>query len=194
MNATSADFDFVDKAGVESFSFDDEVSDCDCFAFNILVATQFATGNRKIKRYPAELAANMTGVDVEQAALCIRFGNDFLKNPAAVLPDKSREEIHHALWLTQLKLIFPQLEIFRRDFVKKYKPQIESLLPYVASNRKVVDKPDEAELGDLYSMFVGENCLSCDDWEQLKIYREARNKLAHLETLTLEQVETILHS
>ena len=185
--------EFVGRAGVETFSFETEVSEYDCFAFNIFLAAQFGKGGQFIKRYLAELAANATGFDVESGARCIKRGSDFLQNPADVLTNKSPEEINRAVWVTQLKLIFPMIGIFRRDFVKKYEPQIERLLPYSLGGGKIVYTPDDAELGELYSMLGGENWrLSSDDWERLKIYREARNTLAHLGTLTLSQVETIL--
>jgi len=58
------------------------------------------------------------------------------------------------------------------------------------SSGKKIDLPDEAELGDLYSILGGQN-LPQNDWEELKIYRDARNKLAHLSTLTLEEIQTI---
>ena len=186
--------DFGGRAGIEIFSFETEVSEYDCFAFNIFLAGQFGTGGQFLKRYLAELAANATGFDVESGARCIKRGSDFLKNPADVLTNKSSEEVNRAVWVTQLKLIFPQLEIFRRDFVKKYEPQIERLLPCSLGGGKIIYTPDEAELGELYSMLSSESWrLSSDDWERLKIYREARNTLAHLGTLTLSQVETILH-
>ncbi len=191
---TGADFDASGKSGVETFSFESEVSEYDCYAFNIFLAAQFGKGDKSTKRYLAELASNVTGFDVERASEYIKRGNEFLKHPHAVADNKSPEEITRAVWVTQLKLIFPQLEIFRRDFVKHYEQQIERLLPCHLGGGKIIYTPDDAELGDLYSMLGVESWrLDPDDWERLKIYREARNTLAHLGTLTLSQVETILH-
>lgn len=191
---TGADCDFSGRAGVEIFSAEDEISEYDCFAFNMFIAAQFGTGDKFTKRYLAELAANATGLDVERGAECIKLGNVFLKNPAAVLTNKTVDEVHRAVWVTQLKLIFPQLEIFRRDFVTKYELQIKNRLPYAVSDRKTVCEPDEAELGDLYAIFVGGWDIEPHDWAKLKDFRDARNKLAHLETLTAEQVQTLLNS
>ena len=184
------DFNSAGKADVEIFSCDGAISDYDCFAFNIFLAAEFGKGDKFTKRYLAELVSNTTGLDVERGAECIKCGNDFLKNPRRILKNKPREEIDRAIWTTQVKLIFPLLEIFRRDFVKKYEPLITSLLPFELNSGKKIYVPDEAELGDLYSILSGEN-LSQADWEDLKIYRDARNKLAHLATLTLEEVQTI---
>ncbi|MBR3745459.1 MAG: hypothetical protein IKN27_00680, partial [Selenomonadaceae bacterium] len=145
-------------------------------------------------RYLAELASNATGFDVERGAECIKHGNDFLNTPEKFLTNKSREEVKRAVWVTQLKLIFPLLEIFRRDFVKKYESLLESFMPYIMSGGKIIHTPDEAEFGELFSILNNERWrLNSDDWETLKNYREARNKLAHLDTLTTAQVQTILH-
>ena len=187
---TGADFGMTDKADVEIFSCEREISDYDCFAFNIFIAAEFGKGDKFTKRYLAELVSNTMGLDVESGAQCIKCGGDFLKNPRRFLKNKSPEEIERAIWTTQLKLIFPLLEIFRRDFVKKYEPLIKKLLPFEMTSGKKIDSPDEAELGDLYSILGGQN-LPQDDWEELKIYRDARNKLAHLSTLTLEEVQTV---
>ena len=187
---TGDDFALTGRNDVEIFYCADEISDYDCFAFNIFIAAEFGKGDKFLKRYLAELVSNTTGLDVEKGAECIKCGADFLKNPQKFLENKSREEIDREIWTAQIKLIFPLLEIFRRDFVKKYQPIIEKLLPFEMSSGKKIDLPDEAELGDLYSILGGQN-LPQNDWEELKIYRDARNKLAHLSTLTLEEIQTI---
>ena len=182
------------RAGVENFSFETEVSEYDCYAFNIFLAAQFGTGDKFTKRYLAELASNATGFDVERGAECIKCGNDFLNAPENFLTNKSREEVKRAVWVTQLKLIFPLLEIFRRDFVKKYELLLEGFMPCHLGGGKIIHTPDEAEFGELLTILNDEKWrLNPDDWETLKNYREARNKLAHLDTLTTAQVQTILH-
>ncbi len=191
---TGAACELGGRAGVEIFSFETEVSEYDCYAFNIFLAAQFGTGDKFTKRYLAELASNATGFDVERGAQCIKCGNDFLNAPEKFLTNKSREEVKRAVWVTQLKLIFPLLEIFRRDFVKKYEPLLENFMPYHMSGGKIIHTPDEAEFGELFSILINEKWrINSDDWETLKNYREARNKLAHLDTLTTAQVQTILY-
>ena len=185
-----ANFNLAGRADIEIFSCAEEISDYDCFAFNIFIAAEFGKGDKFTKRYLAELVSNATGLDVELGAECIKCGSDFLKRPRRFLEDKSHEEIEQAVWTTQLKLIFPLIEIFRRDFVKKYESRLEKLLPVELNSGKKILAPDEAEIGDLYSILSGEN-LPPDDWEELKIYRDARNKLAHFSPLTLEEVQMI---
>ena len=187
---TGASFGLSGKADVEIFSCANEISDYDCFAFNILIAAEFGKGDKFTKRYLAELVSNATELDVESGAECIKCGSDFLKTPQRFLQNKSHEEIKQAIWKTQLKLLFPQLEIFRRDFIKKYERLIEKLLPFEMTSGKKIDTPDDAELGDLYSILGGQN-LPQNDWEELKTYRDARNKLAHLTPLTLEEIQMI---
>ena len=187
---TGDDFSLTGRNNVEIFYCADEISDYDCFAFNIFIAAEFAKGDKFLKRYLAELVSNTTGLDVELGANCIKSGSDFLKNPKKFLKHKSSEEIDREIWTTQIKLIFPLLELFRRDFVKKYQPLIEKLLPFEMNSGKKILSPDETELGDLYSILGGQN-LPQNDWEQLKIYRDARNKLAHLSTLSLDEIQSI---
>jgi len=189
---TGADCDFVGKAGIEIFSAETEISDYDCFAFNIFIAAQFGKGDKSTKRYLAELASNVTGLDVERAAEYIRRGNEFMQNPHGVAKNKSREEIDRAVWVTQLKLIFPLIEIFRRDFVKKYESLIESFMPCHMNGGKVIYTPDDAEFGDLLYILGGESWkIDADDWSNLKIFRDARNKLAHRNALTFAEVQSV---
>ena len=42
-----------------------------------------------------------------------------------------------------------------------------------------------------YQASLSREMLLSEDWEELKTHRDARNKLAHLATLTLEEVQTI---
>ena len=191
---TRANLGLTDKAEVEVFSCANEVSDYDCFAFNILIAAEFGKGDKFTKRYLAELVSNTTELDVERGAELIKCGGDFLKNPRKFLKNKSREEITQAIWRTQLKLIFPQIEIFRRDFIKNHEALIKTFLPFEMDTGKKIFMPDEAELGELCYMLGGESWkLSREEWDELRIYLNARNKLAHLSTLTLEEVQQIFN-
>ena len=186
---------FSGRANVEIFSYTEKISDYDSFAFNIFAAADFANENHLMKQYLAELVSAFTEGDVEFGAACIDRSDDFLKNPGEVFEDilwegkftsgKSTDEIERAIWMTQLKLIFPLVETFRRNFIKQYEEQVKNTPPYYST-------PEEVEIGQLYGLFnqrrwlIGEN-----DADDLEFYREVRNKLAHLRTLPFEELQKI---
>ena len=183
------------KSGVEIFSYADRISNYDSFAFNIFTAADFGNENHLIKQYLAELVSALTEGDMEFGAACIERSNDFLKNPSVVFENilsagkftspKTPDDIEQAIWTTQLKLIFPLVETFRRNFIKKYDERIKNTPPYYPA-------PEEVEIGQLYGLFSNRAwLLSSSDLEDLEMYREVRNKLAHLGTLSFEELQKI---
>ena len=189
------DFHF-NKAGVEVLSYAQRISEYDSFAFNIFIAAEFGKENHLMKQYLAELVSALTEGDVEFGAACIRRGETFLKNPVLVFENilstdsfkshKSAEEIDRAIWMTQLKLIFPLVETFRRNFVKKYELTIRNTPPSYPT------APEELEIGNLYGLFNLKRCLLEErDADDLEFYREVRNKLAHLKNLPFDELQKI---
>ena len=185
---------FIGRGGVEILSYNDKISDYDSFAFNIFTASDFA-GNHLMKQYLAELVSELTAGDVEFGAACIERSEDFLKNPDEVFSDmlwegkftsgKTTKEIEQAIWMTQLKLIFPLVENFRRNFIKNYEEQIKNTPPFYSV-------PEEVEIGQLYGQFNQRRWLINDfDGDNLEFYREVRNKLAHLTPLTFEELQRV---
>ena len=182
-------------AGVEVLSYAERISDYDCFAFNIFVAAEFGKANHLMKQYLAELVSALTEGDVEFGAACIRRGEDLLKNPAAAFENilsteaftshKSAEDVDRAIWTTQLKLIFPLVESFRRNFIKKYEMTLKTTPPYP-------DAPEELEIGNLYGLFALKRwLLNNEDADDLEFYREIRNKLAHLKILPFDELQRV---
>ncbi len=186
---------FGGKSGVEILSYAEKISGYDSFAFNIFAAANFGNNNRLMKQYLAELVTALTEGDVEFGAACIAASDDFLKNPEEFFNDilwegkftsgKSTDDIEQAIWMTQLKLIFPLVETFRRNFIRQYEQQIKDTPPYYSA-------PEEVEIGQLYGLFNQRRWLINDfDGENLEFYREIRNKLAHLEILSFEELKKI---
>jgi len=186
---------FGGKAGVEVFSYAERISDYDSFAFNIFIAAEFGKDNHLMKQYLAELVSALTEGDVEFGAACIKRGENFLREPAVVFENilstdkftspKTSEDIDRAIWMTQLKLIFPLVETFRRNFIKQYTDRIKDTPPYYTA-------PEEVEIGQLYGQFNQRRWLLQDgDAEDLEFYREVRNKLAHLKILPFDELQRI---
>ena len=181
------------KSEVAILSYKKKISDYDSFAFNIFVAADFANENQLMKRYLAELVTALTEGDVEFSAACIAKSDAFLKNPEKVFEDlmwefnssKSTEDIEQAIWMTQLKLIFPLVETFRRNFVHRYEEQIKNFPAHHVP-------PEEVEIGALYTQFNTRRWLISEaDANDLEFYREVRNKLAHLRVLPFDELQKI---
>ena len=186
---------FGNKAGVEIFHYAERISDYDSFAFNIFIAAEFGKDNHLMKQYLAELVSALTEGDVEFGAACIMRGENFLHEPAVVFENilstdkfsspKTSEDIDRAIWMTQLKLIFPLVETFRRNFIKQYADQIKDTHPFY-------NTPEEVEIGQLYKQFSQRRwLLSGNDGDDLEFYREVRNKLAHLKILPFDELQRI---
>ena len=187
--------DWLGKSEVEILSYANKITEYDSLAFNILTAAEFCRDNHLMKQYLAELISALTEGDVEFGAECIERSNDFLKNPDAVFADilwegkftsgKSTDDIEQAIWMTQLKLIFPLVETFRRNFIRQYEEQIKNTPPFYSV-------PEEVEIGQLYGQFNQRRWLIAEnDGNDLEFYREVRNKLAHLSTLSFDELQKI---
>ena len=185
----------IGKTGIEVMSYARRISDYDSFAFIIFIAAEFGKANHLMKQYLAELVSALTEGDVEFGAACIRRGETLLKNPAVVFENisaqdgftshKTAEDIDRAIWMTQLKLVFPLVETFRRNFIKKYDMTIKNTPPYPSA-------PEELEIGNLYWLFTQKRWLLDDrDAEDLEMYREVRNKLAHLKVLPFDELQKV---
>lgn len=194
-------FRWQNFSGGEIFSYDEKISDYDFFAFNIFLAAEFGRKNNLMKQYLAELLTQFVAGDVELAAACVERKEDFLRNPREVflsvteeknLAPKSDEDIDGAIWLTQLKLIFPLTEIFRRRLIKKYYSAISQALPCNSDNDEKIEQPEQAELGTLVHLVKTEKLwFDKPDWDELQNYRGVRNKLAHLKILPFEELQTL---
>ena len=78
-------------------------------------------------------------------------------------------------------------------FIGKHKEEIAKALPITNAFGEVIENPEDVEVGTLVYM-IGKGVLgvSKKEVEEVKKYREARNKLAHLEVLELAVVDEIL--
>ena len=162
-----------------------------------------------INTYLSELVANVAGNDIELAAECINHYKSFLENPLAfirmVTEEKARsngepfsysknaDEVKHLIWLSQIKTVYPYLEEYREEFVQKHYNAISKQLPIQASYGETYDDPKDVELGTLmYMVGNGIITISTSEYEKLKKYKEARNKLSHLTILNISEITDLL--
>lgn len=197
------------KKGMKKFSFDQNITAYDKFAFCTLAATE-TDCKEYLRPYLAELISNICREDIELCAACVRRGSAFLKNPEetiqAILDTETRsngmefqdsidrDEIRKRIWESQTKLVFPEIEKYRNQFIKKYQKAIQSALPVRNAFGEVLDNAEDVEIGTLVFM-VGSGKLTLTSsavYEELVMFRDARNALAHLDVLSSDVVERIL--
>ncbi len=195
------------KKGIKIFSFDDYIGEYDRIVF-VCLASSEAREKIFIKNYITEVVSNVAGNDIELCAECIQGYKSFLDNPLAYIRktekekirsdgtefsyDKSEEEVERLMWLSQIKTVYPRLEEFREDFVQKHFAAIAKKLPIETSYGALYEDPKDVELGTLLQM-AGNNSLSLNEpeYEKLKRNKEARDKLSHLQALSLDEIKTL---
>lgn len=195
------------KKGVHMLSFQKEIGHYDSIVFNMLAASSIKKSAIS-KEYLVELVSNIAGLDMELAAQCIRKYREFLNAPYIILQKIAEqgcrsngetfenqfreEEVKKQIWKAQIKIIFPLIEEFRGHFVDKYKEQIKRQLPIPYAYGEEFTEADEVEVGTLYFMACNEKLhISTEDYHKLKMFREARNRLAHLCILSDQEMEDI---
>ena len=98
----------------------------------------------------------------------------------------------HLIWLAQIKTIYPYLEEYREEFVQKHHSAIAKQLPIQTSYGETYNDPKDVELGTLMYMAVnGYISLGSQEYEKLKKYKEARNKLSHLTALSIGDIRAL---
>lgn len=196
------------KKGIKVYSFDDYIGEYDRLAFAVLASSSIKE-DIFLKNYLVELAINTTGNDIELCSECVMGYKEFLRNPhgyiKTVLESKVRsdgseysyemtqDEVNHLIWLAQIKTIYPHLEEYREEFVQRHANAISRQLPIQAPYGEIYSDPKDVELGTLiYMAGSGSLVLNQNEYEKLKRFKEARNKLSHLATLTFEEIKQLL--
>ena len=195
------------RKGINSIIFEEYIGEYDRTVFAMLASSAIA-GSSFQKNYLAELAVNVIGNDIELYSECFRRFGEFLKDPYRVIQEcvaeeirsddtdfeftKSESDVHHAIWLTQIRTVYPILEEYRENFIQRHRADIASQLPITSSNGVVYNDPDDVELGIL--VFIAANggmLLSQGEYDTLVRYKDARNQLSHLGILTYEEISSL---
>lgn len=196
------------KKGIRVISFEQNIGAYDRFAFSALLATEIDIKDY-IRPYLAELASIVCNEDIELCAECVSSGYVFLENPLEVIHSiikvknrsdgrkfdftKDNSQIEKLIWETQLKHVFPLIEKYKRNFILRHESAIKSALPITNSYGESVESPIDVEIGTLlYMIKQGLIPINEAEYSELKNYRAARNKLAHLDILDLDIVDMIL--
>lgn len=198
----------VSRKGIRQIFFDEYINEYDRMVFS-MIASSGIKDVIEIKNYLAELASIVSGNDIELIAACLGGHKEFLRDPYAMIGKiidarcrsdgtrfqyrRSREEIKQCIWKAQIKTIYPLLEEFRGGFVEKYNTEIAKELPISSSYGEFYTDPKDVELGTLVFMVDnGKLQLSFKEYTKLRKFKDARNRLSHLNILTIDEMMTLL--
>lgn len=201
---TSADTNLHAK-GIECIDYEEEITDYDCLIFYLILAGECKDCPPALRQYLGELTGTIAKKDVELGAACVKQGNSFLKNPLEILQYLSNDgrcsfpeeetTIRSAIWMTQVKMLFPIIENFRQRFLERYQERIQKQLPHNNSFGEPVTDYHDVELGLIWHFFYDHDLQVSDkDYNDFRIYRDARNNLAHIEPLNLKDVLQVIQT
>ena len=185
---------------IETIRYTDYVSEYDCLMLCMTILS-YEKCTPVQKRYVSEVASNIAKGNIHVAGALASAGYQLALSPyetasealqqCAIKITSLHERVKVGVWETQIKLVFPKLEDFRRDIIIKYKPRLQEHLPITSSSGERVDRVTDLELGQLYFICGKNSIIEKTEFEMLKKMREARNKLAHQDVLTIEQLKEI---
>lgn len=94
----------------------------------------------------------------------------------------------------QIKLVFPKLENSRAELIRKYETKIQRFLPIRSSNNDKIGRATDLEIGQLFFVRKENRASKITEYtelEMLRKMRDARNTLAHWETLSYKQLKDL---
>lgn len=190
-------------------SFQSEISSYDRYAFCTLIASRTKL-NADVLPYLAELVSSVCVDDIELCAACIEKEEQFARDPEACLREMAENEEHsdgsaysvegplagldQLVWKSQIRFVFPLLEQYRMNFVKKHWRDISTQLPYTNQFNETFSVPEEVELGLLYA-FTSQGAVQMSDNEEFSVLRKVkdmRNDLAHLRPVSYDEILFLL--
>lgn len=194
--------------GIQCIVFSESVDAYDSFAFCALASAGVSIAPA-LRTYLAELCSTLCGQDIELCAACIRWGQQFLKAPEETLREIAGKEIRsdgtpfvicfegdsirESIWKSQIRALFPILQQYRSTLVRQHYEEIARSLPITTPFGEVIDDPQDVELGPLISLAGRHSIfLSGEEYDLLDLFRDARNRLAHMKPVEFSVVNKIL--
>ena len=160
--------------------------------------------------YIAELVSSVCSDDIELCAECIKYGEEFARDPTACLQKIAEISAHsdgtpfeaeallsdleYHIWESQIRLLFPKIERFRTDFIKMHRKDINKNLPITNTFEETIENPEDVEIGLLYALTkIGAvQMFTNEEFPVLRFYKDIRNSLAHIKPVDFESVCRIL--
>jgi len=177
--------------------YSDYITDYDCLMLCLTMISSVKCSSTQ-KQYVSEISSNIAHNNVEIAGILATSGLELAKTPLKTAIDileennisitNLKERVRTAVWEAQIKLVFPRLEDCRRELVHKYQNKIKNYLSIISTSSEHVDKVSEIEIGQLYFICSQFRIVEKREFDLLKKMRDARNSLAHRDTLTYNQL------
>jgi hypothetical protein len=182
--------------GIWHIDYGDYTTHFDTYAYCAIKASDVKEPEI-IKTYLAELAAAVSGGNTEEAEKAIYIYREFLSDPIGFAARHFRNDRQvpdeKMVWEAQLKCIFPFLERYRCDFVERHAREIEPHLPLPNPVGNDFEKASDVELGALLFMASsGMIQIPTEEYMELKRFAYARNDLAHLESLSYDDIRLLI--
>lgn len=113
---------------------------------------------------------------------------------------EQQKKIFQKLWRTQLKTFFPAIELYRANYIEKNMNKLQAQLQkkeYVGEveGKKIrIENAEEIEIGLLRTVSFEGGIASKEEYYEMSLYREVRNDLAHIHSVTVEKMEKLWES
>ena len=195
------------RKGIKIVNVENYINDYDKTVFATLIAAELPEPVL-VKNYLTELMTSIAGDDIELMAEIVKNYDAFIRNPyenllelvneferlARVISVSIIEEntVNHAIWKSQIKIVYPFIEEYRKRFVEKHQNAIKLGLPIGSSDGGQIFEPEEVELGGLvYLTGIKVLILPDGEYHELISFRDARNTLSHLGILTFDEIKAL---
>ena len=151
---------------------------------------------------------SIAGNDIELMSAIVNNYDDFIRSPYESLLELvnkfeysdgsistlriEKNSVNHAIWKSQIKIVYPLIEEYRKSFVEKHRSNIKLGLPIDASDGGQVFEPEEVELGGLvYLTGIKSLILPDREYHELISFKDARNTLSHLGILSFDEIKAL---
>lgn len=124
-------------------------------------------------------------------------------HPLRHIRNNNFAELQHRIWTAQIQVLFPMIELERQSLTQKWNNAIKEALAtqQIEQFGTILTDPAEVELGTLCYMMsckVGSNRLLYipeeQDRKRIRFLHNCRNKLAHMNCCTPDEVVGLLES
>ena len=119
----------INSKHIAQFKYADYVSDYDCMMLCLTLISDLSC-SRAEKMYLCEVANNIANNQVELAGLLVSEKLELIYHPLVATErvfqengikiTNLQERVNRAVWEAQIKLVFPKLENFRAEIIRKY--------------------------------------------------------------------------
>lgn len=179
-------------------SYHDYISEYDC----LMLCMNMLSGVKSsvlVKKYISELAVQLAGNRLEYAGQFAEYGIELISHTTStvqrIYPELSSEKVEEvteqSLWEVQIRIVYPELEHFRRRFVRKYEEQLKVYLPITDSAGEKITETGSLEIGQLHHLCTAHHIADKTDFDKLCHMRRARNNLSHGNTVSYTELQQL---